>query len=283
MKIDFSRYSPQELRDQTEIEFQKCGDAKQAVYNALAFLNNMYGVLEKAKNHKYIRRTPDGKGGWKYFYNEENKKEKKIQVKSVSEIKEIFDFFKIIGFSPLFGTQEINRKAIKKSIEVAEKIKNIKTNEMGYSIDNNGLIVFNKKGDKYNIEISPSDAEKIRNTEIFIHNHTENKTLSCNDIMIAACLGIKNFSAVYEDKKYSIQISLKNNLQNEKNIKENMFTLAKGLASSFIEAKKDLSEKINNNEMTLKKANSIESKLIIKKILSNKDINNLFLITYIEE
>jgi len=154
MKIDFSRYSPQELRDQTEIEFQKCGDAKQAVYNALAFLNNMYGVSDMqkatqleigtkiesehkdtfkfikdykkkhgeyppeemvykqiAKDHlsefkdyytrliamekqaeqemskaKYIKKIPDGKGGWKYFYAEpKDKKERNIEEKKESK------------------------------------------------------------------------------------------------------------------------------------------------------------------------------------------------------
>jgi len=48
-KIDFTKYTPQMLRDQIEIELQKCDDAKQASYNAIAFLNNLYGVQPMQK------------------------------------------------------------------------------------------------------------------------------------------------------------------------------------------------------------------------------------------
>lgn len=49
MKIRFDLYSPQQLRDQIDIEIKKVGDAKQAAYNAIVFLNNMYGVQDMQK------------------------------------------------------------------------------------------------------------------------------------------------------------------------------------------------------------------------------------------
>ncbi|MDD5690029.1 MAG: NUDIX domain-containing protein, partial [Caldisericia bacterium] len=36
-------------------------------------------VIEKARQHKYIRKEPDGKGGWNYVYEEEKGKEYKIE------------------------------------------------------------------------------------------------------------------------------------------------------------------------------------------------------------
>lgn len=48
-KIDFEYYSPQELRDQIELELQRCGDPIKASYNAIAFLNNLYGVTSMSK------------------------------------------------------------------------------------------------------------------------------------------------------------------------------------------------------------------------------------------
>lgn len=47
--IRFDLYSPQELRDQIDIEIKKVGDAKQAAYNAIVFLNNLYGVQDMSK------------------------------------------------------------------------------------------------------------------------------------------------------------------------------------------------------------------------------------------
>jgi len=50
-KIDFSLYTPQMLRDQIQEELLKVDDAKQASYNAIVFLNNLYGAknMQKAK------------------------------------------------------------------------------------------------------------------------------------------------------------------------------------------------------------------------------------------
>lgn len=148
MKIKFDTYSPQELRDEIDIQIKKNSDLKTATYNAIAILNQRYGIMQKAtqleigtkieaehkdtfkfikdyrkkhgeyppeemvykqiaKDHlsefkdyytrliamekqaeqemskaKYIKKVPDGKGGWKYFYAEpKDKKERNIEEK----------------------------------------------------------------------------------------------------------------------------------------------------------------------------------------------------------
>lgn len=287
----FETYTPQQLRDAIEIELQHDENPKTAAITAMKRLKEdpeyyvkKYGVLamSKARLTKYIRRAPDGKGGWKYWYKEDVKKQGNIKVKGISDIKGIFDFFNEIGFSPLVGEHKINKESITKSFEISEKIKNVKKNEICYSI-NNGSVNFNKKGTVDDILLTKEDVNRIRKSEIFIHNHTADKTLSCNDIMIAASSGIKKIIAVFENKKYSMSISLKEESKNNQEESQKMYILAKGLASSYLESKRELSEKVKNNKITKDEANGNESHLIINKILSNKNINDLFSIKYNKE
>jgi hypothetical protein len=67
----FENYTPKQLRDAVEIELKLCEDVKQATYNAMAQLKKNpahYEDMQKARSHKYVRREPDGKGGWTYWY-----------------------------------------------------------------------------------------------------------------------------------------------------------------------------------------------------------------------
>jgi hypothetical protein len=84
--VIFDTFSPQALRDAIEIEMQSNDNPKIASIIALKrlkedpeYYSKRYRILNKAKgqqrsNHKYIRRESDGKGGWNYFYKEEERK-----------------------------------------------------------------------------------------------------------------------------------------------------------------------------------------------------------------
>jgi hypothetical protein len=72
MKL-FKNYTPRMLRDAIEIELQKAGSTVVAARIALQRLEDdpeYYTKMQKAVMTKYIRKEPDGSGGWKYFYKE---------------------------------------------------------------------------------------------------------------------------------------------------------------------------------------------------------------------
>lgn len=75
--MNFKTYSPQDLRSAIEYEMQKTDDPKIASIMAIKKLKKdpeyYLDEMHKARPTKYIRRTPDGKGGYTYVYKEEKK------------------------------------------------------------------------------------------------------------------------------------------------------------------------------------------------------------------
>ena len=256
MKIDFSRYSPQELRDQTEIEIHKCGDAKQAVYNALAFLNNMYGVKKKKKNYKYIRRMPDGKGGWKYFYNETeltDKSSDKIKLRMRFDAQKLFFDYNLIGFEERVGYESTSLKALTTSKSFEENIPSDNKEHVAV-INEDGEILFIKTGEYDETEFNDDEIKKIRNAEIITHNHPEDKSFSAEDVFLALSLGVKEARVKTPNNTYFFKISHKQKSKTKNELKNKNSTFMSVLVNLNNEIIKYLRAKVKRGESNQKEA-----------------------------
>jgi hypothetical protein len=212
--IRFDLYTPQELRDEIDFQLKKCGDAKTAAYMAIETLNQRYGIMEKAK---YIKKTPDGKGGWKYFYKEElnNKgiKLEEIKLKMRFDAHGLIHSYNYIGYSERVGIEKTSEKSLKKSKEFEDNISNY-NDEHTMVLNKNGKVVIDKIGDSEEVDLS-KEYKLIRNAEILTHTHSEDKSFSVEDVFLALSLGIKELRVKTPDNTYYFKISHKKKSENK--------------------------------------------------------------------
>jgi hypothetical protein len=159
-------------------------------------INKFYFInLEKARNHKYIDKIPDGKGGWIYIYSYNFKTKFQIDLKE-------------FGF-----------KNSKKIIDIISKTRNSKI-EHSYFFDEKGNDLFYKKGDEHGVSFNNNEINKIKNSRLMIHNHPNGGMLSSKDFLLLLETNIKEMRAYGIDannNKTNFFI-LKNNNVDDKNI-----------------------------------------------------------------
>ncbi|MCK9544765.1 MAG: hypothetical protein M0R03_22340, partial [Novosphingobium sp.] len=130
---------------------------------------NTCDTLLKAVQHKYIRKTPDGKGGWNYVYEEEKEKEKKEEDKSdrknkldiKSSTKDVYNYFKQNFNNKRVSTGTGDYKREGKIIDV--------DNLDGDKIGNSGVFVYfledgEDVAEKIKVNFSDQDSFKILNS-----------------------------------------------------------------------------------------------------------------------
>lgn len=198
--------------------------------------NNLYIPLEKARSHKYYTKKPDGKGGWIYTY-------------------------KIISYNNNSFTEE-NLKKINYFIE------NIRDKETEHSgiYDKKGNLILYKKGNQDSISYSKEEIEKIKNSELLIHNHSNINSFSLKDIEFLLNNNINQMMVCikHKNQRYNYVIQIKKQISEENKLKilldyqndfERRFNILK---SEFLKNKK-----IDKNKLNYINDPSVD--LIIKK------------------
>lgn len=207
----------------------KCMKAYQSQQLSLESLKN---IIEKARTHKYIRKTPDGKGGWNYVYEEKEVNESKTDLENT-----------------------LNK--------VEKEIVNLDY-EHGYCFDKDGKELFNQKGGVGSIVISDENLPKLKGNT-FTHNHPSWKkykdteleiygfNISKQDILMACgnelketrvCSGQYSYSlskANKENFKLSEALELNSDLDNietETNIYLRKLSKEKGYSDYYLNALK---------------------------------------------
>ena len=151
-------------------------------------IDNKYLRLEKARSHKYIERRPDVKGGFLYIYSKKsNDRNDAINYEDIRE----------------FGYDKALQ--IKKDIE---SIRN-QTIEYAQGYDKNGNPIFNKSGDKKEINFSIEDQDRIENSRLLIHNHPTGNSFSDDDINLIFRLNIQEIRSCGQKYKTKTDFSLK--------------------------------------------------------------------------
>jgi hypothetical protein len=227
-------------------------------------------------NHKYIMRKPDGKGGWKYYY-----KNLSVKVKSKFDSELTFEAFNRVGFEERAGDFVEKSKKLKTRCKVIE-------NEIAYKkdaeycgiLDDNGNVVFSKKGNVGNIEFDDDEARKIKNRKVLTHNHTKERGISPEDIFLALFLGIEETRAVFENKTFSFKVSYKKKSNNYKELKEKNKVIIKEIKKVTEEIQNKLQKFIKLKVISLIEANTQEQKLISKNISENKILKNILNMEY---
>lgn len=92
---------------------------KKAVLEGIIPIEKVPDIV-KAMNHKYIRKEPDGKGGWTYIYEEEKNKLSQVQIETIQEYCE-FDYEKINSELRMpVGDEDLEVKANKLSAALSK-------------------------------------------------------------------------------------------------------------------------------------------------------------------
>lgn len=114
--------------------------------------------LEKTRGHKYIRKIPDGKGGWIYFY------EKTIQDKFKEDRREFGD---------------------KNALKIMQEIIKTRNEEIEHSsfYDKKGNQIFKKTGTKNNVIYTDEEIKIIYGSRLTIHNHEQGTSFSSKDLI----------------------------------------------------------------------------------------------------
>lgn len=155
-------------------------------------LDSLKSIIEKARTHKYIRKTPDGKGGWNYVYEEKEGNESKTDLENA-----------------------LNK--------VEKEIVNLDY-EHGYCFDKDGKELFNQRGVTGSITINNENSPKLRGN-IFTHNHPSWKrykdteleiygfNISRQDILMACYNGLKETRVCSGQYSYSLSKVNKENFK----------------------------------------------------------------------
>ena len=183
---------------------------------------NKYIKLEKAVNHKYVRREPNGKGGWKYFYAKDNKPSIRMSNYNDKSLK-IYNNFKEDIFSERHGSiQPTSNISVIKSIAIEKEIVKNTGFETGAAFDKNGKLLIKKKGVYDKVNFIDPEYRIINGSEIFTHNHVMDKSFSDDDLIFALVLGIKEMRIISPLKIYSFKISYKNKSKDLQELSDNI-------------------------------------------------------------
>lgn len=244
---------------------------------------NKYIKLEKAINHKYVRREPNGKGGWKYFYAD---KDNKLSVRMANyndKSLKIYNNFKEDIFSERHGSiQPTSSISVIKSIAIEKEIVKNTGFETGAAFDKNGKLLIKKKGVYDKVNFIDPEYRIINGSEIFTHNHVMDKSFSDDDLIFALVLGVKEMRIISPLKIYSFKISYKNKSKDLKDLTDSMNVFQRQLAKHKNKTKQSLIEDCLNNIKTEQESFLLEDKLIIEKLLNDNEIIDLFNIEYKE-
>lgn len=185
--------------------------------------DNKYIKLEKAINHKYVRREPDGKGGWRYFYADKDNKPSVRMANYNDKSLKIYNNFKEDIFSERHGIiQSTSKVSIIKSIKIEKEIVKNTDFETGAAFDKSGKLLINKKGVYDRVNFTDPEYRIINGSEIFTHNHVIDKSFSDDDLIFALVLGIKEMRIISPLKTYSFKISYKNKSKDLQELSDNI-------------------------------------------------------------
>lgn len=188
--------------------------------------------LEKARNHKYIDKKPDGKGGWIYIYKE-------------------FDY----------RNSSFNEKNLK---IINNFIFNIKEKEIEHAgfFDETGKLFFYKKGEGKHIRLSDHDYGNLKDRKIslFIHNHTSENSFSPDDVFLFLKYNIKEMLACHGKTRFRLKRKqpIPIPIQAEINF---------AYRQSFIEKNRDMIEKVRSRERTKEQADDNFSHPLVEDIV----------------
>lgn len=185
--------------------------------------------LEKSRSHKYIRKMPDGKGGWIYFY------EKTIQNKFKEDRREFGD---------------------KNALKIMQEIIKTRNKEIEHSTcyDISGNSILYKTGHEYGVDFTDIELNKIKNSRLLIHNHTDGKSFSDKDFKLLLFCNIQEIRAFGNKNNERSNYSIKRIKKMSKEQQDEFFKI---YSEDVAKNKKILQDRINNREIKIPDAEKL--------------------------
>jgi hypothetical protein len=242
--------------------------------------------------HKYVRRSPDGKGGYRYFYKEDIKKkfkgendEENIKLKMKFDSHNLLFNYNLIGFEERIGHSETSKASLLTTNNIEKDI-NPSGKEKVNVIDRDGNILFHKEGIYDKIEFDENEVKQLRNIEILTHTHPEDVSFSVEDVFLALSLGIKEIRVKTPNDIYSFKISHKKKSRNSDEFGESYDLKNKN--TTFINVLNSINEKVfsiltpkvKSKEITPYKAEKIHREIFWDLVQESSVLKNDFNIEY---
>lgn len=239
----------------------------------------------KARTTKYIRRESDGKGGWKYFYKNDIKKEQKkgeeekIKLRMKFDSNDLFFNYNLIGFQERVGNKPTSQKALSKTETIELKMDSF-DEEHTSVIDENGNLLFSKVGVYDEIYLDDVEINKSINAEIITHTHPEDVSFSAEDVFLALSLGVKEIRVQTPKDTYIFRINHKSISTGEYELKNknNLFMTVMSNLNNEIFGK--MLTKIKNKEINRQDAEKEHRELLWNEIMRSPLLAEYFNIEY---
>jgi len=193
---------------------------------------------------------------------------------------DIFKKYSQIGFSERYN--EI-KETSKISLKVCESFENKIINaDLEYcgSFDSQGKLLLSKKGEYDKIELSYKEAQRIKNIEIFTHNHPEKRSFSMEDLILSTCLGVKELRAVHNKTVFSFKISAVNQSSSYFEHYNKIVDFFNKLKEYDDIVEKEFKDLIDSGFLTLEKAYNQHQHVLLNKLLEDVELKKIFHIQY---
>jgi hypothetical protein len=114
------------------------------------------------------------------------------------------------------------------------------------------------------------------------HNHTEERSLSPEDIFFAIFLGIEEIRAVFENKTFSFKVAYKKKSKNYQELQVKNKKIIDEILNEAEIVKEKLQTFLDFNIISIEEAEKIEQREICKGILGNISLQKILNMEYIE-
>lgn len=243
---------------------------------------NFFIKLDKARDlSKLVKKVIiDKNGNKKTVYV---KISKKININMRTKIQNLFNVYFSFGIiEKTDKIKDVNEKIINESKIFENNIIKLNMETCG-SFDKNGKLIFSKSGNYDEIKFNENEFNKIKNMEIFTHNHPENKTFSMEDIFLLLSSGIKLMRVVSPNYIYSLQISSKNKSKNKRELFDKYNFIFDKIDTINIKTKKHFFTLIKYGKKTLHEASLEHNDKALIDFINDNDIKNILNIKYKRE
>lgn len=144
--------------------------------------------LEKARSHKYVSRKPDGKGGWIYTYYK-----KPAENRYALNYDDVKDFGYDKAVQIYKDTESIRQQSLENLL----------------SYNSKGESILFKRGKDVTVFLNNIEIDKVKNSQLMIHNHPSGSSFSPKDILSILENNIKELRVVGKISSIKTNYSLK--------------------------------------------------------------------------
>lgn len=199
-----------------------------------------------------------------------------VKVRMRSYANNLFNNYFAMGFSYRFGEiKETSLKSLQASKKMESEIVNAEIEHCG-AFNSEGKLIFTKKGEYDKIEFYKSEVNIFKNSEIFTHNHPEDKSFSMEDIFMAISTGIKEIRIISPNYIYSLNFSHKEKSNNDFELVNKYQYLFNKIDKHEHDTSLHLEEMKESGFLTSNEIDIVKDKIMLKNIVEDKEINDMF-------